>query len=328
MSSTPLASTGVGPVSAVGPARSTSFGQDGRAHPISRLSLSQSSHASISGKADNVTNILGHAARLACLDPASFPTVYNASAAIFPDSQLAIAPLLAQPIAMVNDLGSSITFLTSLVENLNSAQAAHSATPSPPATCNLEAPLKDWSSVVAAHSSHHAIQVAPRRLKPLPPPAPAVHSKPALQKKKLATRLSSKTSQPQTFRCFLRENGTATQTRAPNVTQTHPKLLSFSPLATPSQRKPNSTPTATQPVHSSTLVPHLGSQSPIPRNPKNRPGPRLPGKVERARKTQLQHKSLRQERVVFPKDPYRSKPHNVVSSTPALLQPPRMTCSS
>jgi len=192
MSSTPLASTGGGPASAVGPPRSASSRPARRADPISRSSSSQSSHASLSEKADNVANILGHAARLARLDLAWFPTVYNASAATFPDSQLAMAPLLAQLIAMVNDLGASVTFLTSQVESLTSAQAERSATPSPPATSNLEASRKDLSSRVAALSSHRATQVAP----PLPqaptPPAPAVQAKPAQQKKKLATRLSTR----------------------------------------------------------------------------------------------------------------------------------------
>jgi len=182
MSSTPLASTGAGPASAVGPARSASSRQDRRADPISHSSSSQSSHASLSGVADNVANILGHAARLARLDLASFPTVYNPSAATFPDSQLAMAPLLAQLIAMVNDLGVSVTFLTSQVESLTSAQSEHSATPSPPATSNLEASLKDLSSRVAALSSHRATQVAPPLLQAPPPPAPAVQAKPAQQK--------------------------------------------------------------------------------------------------------------------------------------------------
>jgi len=104
-----------------------------------------------------------------------------------------MAPLLAQLIAMVNDLGASVTFLTSQVESLASAQVEHSATPSPPATSNLEASLKDWSSRVAALSSHRATQVAPPLPQAPPPPAPAVQAKPAQQKKKLATRLSSRT---------------------------------------------------------------------------------------------------------------------------------------
>ena len=137
---------------AVGPARSASSHQDRRADPISHSSSSQSSHASLSGEADNVVNILVPAVRVARHDPASFPTVYNASAATFPDSQLAIAPLLAQLIAMVNDLGTSVTFLTSQVESLASAQAERSATPLPPATSNLEASLKDLASHVAALS--------------------------------------------------------------------------------------------------------------------------------------------------------------------------------
>jgi len=193
MSSIPLASTGAGPASAVGPARSASSRQESRADPISRSSSSQSSHASLSGEADNVANILGHTARLARLDPASFPTVYNASAATFPDSQLAITPLLAQLIAMVNDLGASVSFLTSQVETLTCTQAGRSATPSPLATSNLEASLKDLSSRVAALSSHRANQVAPPPTQAPPPPAPDIQSKPAQQKKKLLTRLSSRT---------------------------------------------------------------------------------------------------------------------------------------
>jgi len=166
MSSTPLASTGAGPALAVGPACSASSRQDRRADPISHSSSSQSSQASLSGEADNVANILGHA-------------VYNASAATFPDSQLAMAPLLAQLIAMANDLGASVTFLTSQVESLTSAQAERSATPSPPATSNLEASLKDLSSRVAALSSHRAPPVAPPLPQVPPPPAPAVQAKPA-----------------------------------------------------------------------------------------------------------------------------------------------------
>ena len=68
-----------------------------------------------------MANILGHAGRLARLDPASFPTIYNASSATIPDSQLAIARLLAQLITMVNDIGASISFLKSQVENLTSS---------------------------------------------------------------------------------------------------------------------------------------------------------------------------------------------------------------
>jgi len=193
MSSTPLPSTCAGPASGVGPARSASSRQDLRADPIARSLSSQSSHASLSGEADNVTNIVGHAARLARLDPASFPTVYNASAATFPDSQLAMAPLLAQLVGIVNDLGASVAFLTSQVESLTSAQAERSATPSPPVTSNLEASLKDLSSRVAALSSHRTPQVAPPLPQAPPPPAPAVQAKPAQQKKKPATHLTSRT---------------------------------------------------------------------------------------------------------------------------------------
>jgi len=94
---------------------------------------------------------------------------------------------------MVNDLAASVTFLTSQVETLTSAKAGRSATCSPPATSNLEASLKDLSSRVAALSSHRATQVAPLLTQAPPPPAPAIQSKPAQQKKKLWTRLSSRT---------------------------------------------------------------------------------------------------------------------------------------
>jgi len=174
MSSIPLASTEAGPASAVGPRRCASSCRDRRAGPISRLSSSQSSHGSLSRDADNVANILGHADRLARLDPALFPTANNASTATFPDGQLAMAPVLSQLIAMVNDLGASVTFLTSQVETLTPAQAERSATPSPPATSNLEASLKDLSSRVAALSSHRATQVGTPLPEAPPPPAPAV----------------------------------------------------------------------------------------------------------------------------------------------------------
>jgi len=199
MSPTPLTSTGAGPASAVAPARSASSRQDHRADPISRSSSSQSRHASLSGEADNVANILGPAARLARLDPASFPTVYDASAATFPDRQLAMVPLLAQLIAMVNNLGASVTFLSSQAESLTSAQAERSATPSPPATSNLEASLKDLSSRVAVLSSHHGTQVAPPLPQAPPSPAPGVQAIPAQQKMKLATRLTSRTVTPSDF---------------------------------------------------------------------------------------------------------------------------------
>jgi len=179
MSSNPLASTSAGPASAVSPARSASSRQDRRANAISRSSSSQSSHASLSGEAD--------------LDPAWFPTVYNASAATFPNSHLAIAPLYAQLIYMVNYLGASVTFRTLQVETLTCAQAEPSATPSPPATSTLKASLKDLSSCVAALSTQYATQVAPPLPQAPPPPARAAQAKPAEQKKKLATCLSSRT---------------------------------------------------------------------------------------------------------------------------------------
>jgi len=102
-----------------------------------------------------------------------------------------MAPILAQLIAMVNDLGASVTFLSSQVESLTSAQAERSDTPSPLAISNLEASLKDLSSRVAALSSLPAPQVAPPLPQEPPPPAPGVQAKPAQQEKKLATRLTS-----------------------------------------------------------------------------------------------------------------------------------------
>jgi len=140
-----------------------------------------------------VANILGHAARLARLDLARFPTVYNASTATFPDCQLTITPLLAQPIPMVNELDTSFTFLTSQFEILTSAQAGRSATPSLPATSNPEAFLKDLSSRVTTLSSHPATQVAPSLPQALPPSASTIQTNPAWQKKKLGTCLSSRT---------------------------------------------------------------------------------------------------------------------------------------
>ena len=101
-----------------------------------------------------------------------------------------MAPLLARLIVMVNDLGTSVTFLTSQVESLTSAQAERSATLSLRATSNLVASLKDMSSRVAALSSHRPTQVAPQLPQAQPPPAPGVLAKPAQQKKKLATCLT------------------------------------------------------------------------------------------------------------------------------------------
>ena len=321
MSSTPLASTGAGPASALGPARSASSRQDGRAHPISRSLSSESSHASLSGEADNVANILGHAARLARLDPASFPTVYNASAATFPDSQLAMASLLAQLIAMVKGLGSSVTFLTSQVESLTSAHAGRSGTPSPPATSNLEGSLKDSSSCVAALSSHCATQVAP-------PPAPAVQAKPAQQKKKLATRLTSRTVAAPDFPFLF-------QGKSYGNPDTDAKCHPYSPQAAIlfASRHPQSEDAKLYSErYPATSLFHTGPPpvSPflIPRSPKNKPGDRSLGRVVRARKTPLQHKSLRQARVVSPKDPHLSPLLNVVSLPPAPLQPSRAIRSS
>jgi len=111
---------------------------------------------------------------------------------IFPDRKLALTPLLAQLIAMVNDLASSVTFLTAQVEILTSTQEVYWATPSTPTTSNLETALKDLCSQVATVSSHWATWAAP--LAPqLPHPAPTPPAKPTQQKIKLITGLASHT---------------------------------------------------------------------------------------------------------------------------------------
>jgi len=104
-----------------------------------------------------------------------------------------MAPLLAQHFTMVNDLGASVPFLTSQVETLTSTLAERTATPSSPATSNLEASLTDLASRVGALSSHCATQVAPPLPQGPPPPAPAVQANPAQQKKQLVSGLSSRT---------------------------------------------------------------------------------------------------------------------------------------
>ena len=135
-------------------------------------------------------------------------------------------------------------------------------------------------------------------------------------------------SPPQIFLSFLRENGMATRTLRPNATQTLPKRLSFSPLATPNQRKPNFTLSVTQPPHCSIPVPPPVSLFLIPRSPKKKPGHRLPGMAVGPRKTPLELKSLRQARVVSPKDPHRSQLLNVISSPLVPSQPSRTILSS
>ena len=310
------------------PARSASSRQDRRADPISHSSSSESSHASLSREADNVPNILGHAVKLARLDPASFPTVYNASATTFPDSPLAIAPLLPQLIAMVNDLGASVTFLTSQVETLTSAQAERSATPSPPATSNLEASLKDLSSRVAALSSHRATQVAPPPPQAPPPPAPAVQAKPAQQKKKLATHLSSRTVAAPDFP-FLFEgkwygNRDTCAKRPPDSPQVAILFVSRHPHSEEAKLYSERYP-ATSPFHNG---PPPVSLFLIPHSPKNKPGLRLPGRAAKGRRTPLQHKSLRQARVVSLKDPHRSRLLNLVSLPCAPPQPSQTILSS
>jgi len=175
---------------------------------------------------------------------------------------------------------------------------------------------------IAPHKWH------PRCLKrpPLPPllskrnpPSRKRNSPPASRLVRLQHRI---------FPSFLTVNGMATGTHTPNATRTRPKRLSFSPLATPNQRKPNFTLSVTQPPHFSTPVPPPVLQFLIARSLKNKPGHRLPGRAVRARKTPLQHKSLRQARVVSPKDPHRSQLLNVVSLPPVPPQPCRTILSS
>jgi len=328
MSSIPLASTGAGQATAVGPPHAGSSRQARRADPISRSSASQSSHASLTGEADHVANILGLAARVAQLDRASFPTIYNASATTFPDSQLAIAPLLAQVIAMVNGLGAPVTFMTSQVEILISTQAEPSATQSLPATSNLEASLKDLSSRVAALASHDTTQVAPPLPQAPPPSAPAVQAKPAQQRKKLAPRLSSRTVAapdfPFVFAGKLYGNPDTYAKGQPDSPQV---AILFASLHSQSEEAKLSSERylATSLFHTG-LPPVLLFL--IPRSPKKKPGHRLPGRAVRARKVPLQHKSLRQARVVSPKDPHCSQLLNVVSLPHAPPQPSRTIRSS
>jgi len=65
-----------------------------------------------------------------------------------------------------------------------------------------------------------------------------------------------------------------------------------------------------------------------PHSPKNKPWHRLPGRAVGARKAPLQHKSLRQARLVSPKDLHRSQLLKVVSLPRAPPQPSRMIHSS
>jgi len=192
ISSTPLASIGAGPARAAHPARSSSC-PDHWVGTISPSSSSQSSYASLSGEASTIANILGQAAKLACLDPASVPTVYNTPTNNFCDSQLALTCLLAQLIAMVNDLAASVTFFTAEVENITSAQEVCSATPAPAATSSLEVSFKDLSSRVDTLSSHRATQAAHPVPQAPPLPTPTPPTKPSQQKKKLATSLTPRT---------------------------------------------------------------------------------------------------------------------------------------
>jgi len=180
--------------------------------------------------------------------------------------------------------------------------------------------------LLSPHTTPHKLH--PRCLKGLPLP-------PLLSKQNLLSRKGNSPHAsrlvrlpPRIFPSFFRENGMTTRTDMPNPIRTHPKRLSFSPLAIPSQRKPNFTLLVTEPPHFSIQVPRLVSLFLIPRSPKNKPGHRLPGRAAKARKAPLQHKSLRQARVVSLKDPHRSRLLNVVSLPRAPPQPSRMIRSS
>ena len=232
-----------------------------------------------------------------------------------------MASLLAQLITVVNDLGPSVTFWTSQVESLTSAQAQRSATPSPPATSNMEASLKDLSYCVAALTSHHATQVAPTLPQAPPPHAPAVQAKPAPQKKKLATGPTSRMVAALDFPFLLDGkwygNLDTYTKRHPDLPQAAILFASRHPQSEEaklySERYPATSLFHTGPPPASPFL--------IPRSHKIRPGHRLPGRAVRARKTPLQHKSLREARVVSPKDPHRPQLHNVVSLPRGPPQP-------
>jgi len=170
------------------------------------------------------------------------------------------------------------------------------------------------------HTARHKCYPCYPKRHPLPP----LLSKPTLLSRRKnsppASRLAR--SPPRTFTSSLRTNDMATRTHTRNATRTHPKRLSSSPLATPNQRKQNSTRSVTQPPRSSIPVLPPVSLFLIPRSPKNKPGQRLPGRAVRARRTPLQHKSLRQARVLSPKDPHRSQLLNFISLPPYLSNPP------
>jgi len=195
MASTPSVPPVEASSSVAGPARFVSSRQSLRADPISRASSAHSTRSALLGESSNIADILGHAARLAQLDPASFPTLYSPSVDRFPDSQLTIAPLIAQLVSMVNDLGSTVAALANQVSTLQLAQAPSHANAPPPVPPGLEASLKHLSAQVAA------LQTSSHRTVPPPPPAqqPSTSSsnqatgQPTKLKKKLVTRLSSRT---------------------------------------------------------------------------------------------------------------------------------------
>ena len=184
------------------------------------------------------------------------------------------------------------------------------------------------SSRVAAVSSHRATQVALLPSQAPPSPAPAVQAKPAQRKKKLATRLSSRTVAAPDFP-FLFEgkwygNPDTYAKRHPDLPQAANLFASGYPQSEEAKLNCERYP-ATSLIHTG---PPPGFTVSDPRSPKNKPGHRLPGRAVRARKPLLQHKSLRQARVESPKDPHHSQLHNVVSLPPAPPQPSRTILSS
>jgi len=232
-----------------------------------------------------------------------------------------MAPLLAQLIAMVNVLGASVTFS---LQRLSPSPRPRVSTQPPPhhqphptwRRSSRISPLVLLLSPLTGPPKWHPCCL---KRHPLPPLLSKLN---LLSRKRNSPPASHLVQSPaRIFPSFLRKNGMATRTYMTNATRTHPKRLSFLPLAIPSQRKPNFTLSVTQPLHCSIPAPPPVSLFLIPRSPKNKAGHRLPGRAVRARKTPLQHKSLREARVVSPKDPHRPQLHNVVSLPRGPPQP-------
>jgi len=215
---------------------------------------------------------------------------------------------------MVNDLAESVRFLTTKVETLIPAQVECPAAHSPPATSNLPALLKDLSSRVAALSTLNATQVPLSPHQSPPPPTPLLPKPTHLSRKRNLLPFSPVVPSPlRTLIFFSRGCHLVIRPCSTSTTWTLPNLVSAVPLATPSPGQPNYTVSPTQPPCSSRLDPQPGSLSLIPHSLKSPPGHRLPGRVARARKPPLHHKSLCQPRVVSSQDPQRAQLHNVVS---------------